>query len=298
MNLSILYPLPQYKMYYHTKKEPKVKLSILFHNLCPSCLILIMFIVRISSVNTAPNSVDMNIDDMDAALRERGYPQLYLDNTAPSAKESLYNQPDLIFDGGQIAIYDEDMQELETYDLSNSGISPIGQIPDADLTVTLSFSRNKTSKNVLVTCSYNWKKIPTSRFQDVLAVSWDNTKYSMMSGGFYKVDKYDGINSGGKYVSGQVKSEARNYATGSNCGVSWYADLKGYTGFSAKALYGHGEFWLVPKSTNVGKSTFYWHYVHSKVSLGLSVTIPAVGSFSVSGAGSYDEMGNQKSYIY
>lgn len=275
-----------------------MKLSILFRNLCTSCLILAMFIVLIPSVNAAPNSVDVNIDDMDAALRERGYPQLYLDNTAPSAKESLYNQPDLIFDGGQIAIYDEDMHELETYDLSNSGISPMGQIPDADLTVTLSFSRNATSKNVLVTCSYNWKKIPISRFQDALAVSWDNTKYSMVSGGFYKVDKYDGITSDGKYVSGQVNSEARNYAKSSACGVSWYADLKGYTGFSAKALYGHGEFWLAPEYTNVGKSTFHWHYVHSKVNLSLSINIPHVGSFSVSGAGSYDEMGNQKSYTY
>ena len=275
-----------------------MKPSILFRNLCTSCLILAMFIVLIPSANAAPNSVDVNIDDMDAALRERGYPQLYLDNTAPSTKESLYNQPNLIFDGGQIAIYDEDTQELEIYDLSNSGISPMGQIPDADLTVTLSFSRNKTSENVLVTCSYNWKKIPTARFQDILAVSWDDTKYSMMSGGFYKVDKYDGINSGGQHVTGQVKSEARNYANGSPCGVSWYADLKGYTGFSTTALYGHGEFWLVPKSTNVGKSTFYWHYVHSKVNLNLTVSIPVFGSFSVSGAGSYDEMGNQKSYTY
>ena len=81
--------------------------------------------------------------------------------------------------------------------------------------------------------------------------------------------------------------------------MTWYADLRGYDVlYVADALYGHGEFTLEKKTSSTGSSKMYGHYVHPTASFGASIAIPKFGSFSVSGGGSSDERGNQKTFSY
>ena len=153
---------------------------------------------------------------------------------------------------------------------------------------------------IKVTYNYNWTNLPFFRWQDPVSVSWDNSKFEMADNSFSKVDKYDGYvtdsagNIYGPYIN-QIHSSESGYASASNAGVTWYADLKGYVGVNPTKLYGYGTFKLNPKSsTSSGSSTLYGHYVHPTTSASLSVNIASYGSFSVSGGSGYDERGNQR----
>ena len=147
--------------------------------------------------------------------------------------------------------------------------------------------------------------MPFFRWQDPIAVSWDDSLFEMKDDSFYKIDKYDGyyINTSGaptgETFTGAIKSEEYGYGSGYSSGVTWYADLRGYDIlYVADALYGHGEFTLEKKTSATGSSKIYGHYVHPTASTGASISIPKFGSFSVSCGGGYDERGNQKTFNY
>ena len=106
---------------------------------------------------------DVSEETMDAALRDRGYPQIYLDCISLSAKESLFEKTDLTFGGATVTCYDAETGSFVEYDIPASGIMPRGQIPVADLTLTFGISRYATSGNVLVNYSYDWNNIPVHR---------------------------------------------------------------------------------------------------------------------------------------
>ena len=245
-------------------------------------------------------AAEPEMERIENALLQQGYPQVYLDNISETVKESLFQKPDLEFAGATVATYCEATGEITCYDISEDGIMPYGQIPSSDLTLTWAIGRYSNG-NVLVSYSYTWNNPPVFRFQDPIGVSWDSSCFEMKDDSFYKVDKLKGFPNYGEGGLGPIEtvtnSEAHSYANGSPSGVTWYADLPLNGAYLVDSLCGHGEFELIPKKTNFS-TVFYGHYVHNKLSVGLSMSVPGFGSFSVSGGGSYDELGNQRTYTY
>ena len=265
---------------------------------------IVLALVIVLSLSVPVFAVE-DSEDIDAVLRSRGYPQVMLDKMPPIAKESLYEEDYLEFDGGIITTYNEESGQFVDYDISADGVMPIGQIPTADLSLVWYASKNKyNNKEIIVKYSYEWVKLPIFRWQDPIAVSWDDSLFEMKDDSFYKVDLYDGHytqngNPTGETFTGAVKSEEYGYAAGYSSGVTWYADLRGYTeSYVVDKLYGHGEFFLEKKTSETGTSKVYGHYVHPTASTGVNIYIPKFGNFSVSGGGSYDERGNQITFSY
>ncbi|HKM01016.1 MAG TPA: hypothetical protein VJ083_03075 [Sedimentibacter sp.] len=202
-----------------------------------------------------------------SSLLDRGYPEVFLDHTSYSAIKSIYEKPYLEFEGANIVLYNEETGAFTDYEIQANGIMPQGQIPTADLSLTWSVSKNSTGSEYFVMYSYEWLNLPFWRWQDPIGVSWDSTKFEMKDDTFYKVDMYDGFYSTDPEYEefyGAIKSEEYGYAKGFNSGVTWYADLVGYLGITAIALYGHGEFTLTKLATTSGSTTLYGHYVSSE----------------------------------
>lgn len=252
---------------------------------------------------------ETNERSMDAELLLRGYPQVYLDFLSLSAKKSLYEKKDLVFAGAVISSYDEETGTFVDMDIPADGIIPRGQIPASDLSLAWGLSQYSTSGNVLVTYSYEWLNFPINRYQDEIAISWDDQLFYMVSGSFYKVDKFIGrplIDHGSStrppaYGSPEtvIHSEERGYANASPSGVAWYADLPGYFyEHQMESIYGHGEFLLEPRVSS-GRTVFYGHYVHALSQGSISIGIPKYGfSFTVSSNGRYDERGTDRSFTF
>lgn len=235
-------------------------------------------------------------NEMDEVLLQRGYPQIYLEHLAQSAKKSLYDKPDVVFAGATISTYDAETGQFTDYDISADGIALCGQIPDSDLSLTWGIAQSTTSENVFVSYSYQWHSTAAHPGQDPIGVSWDDECFKMIDNSFYKVDYYYPNLGVGQ---SEILSEARNYATASDAGVTWYATQPALWQNSAMN-FGHGEFWLKPQKKGTFSTIFYGRYVHKKGSLGsISLVIPQYGfGFSVSGNADYDELGNQRTFTY
>lgn len=254
---------------------------------------------------------ETDVFNLDAALMEKGYPQIVLDTMDEDTKLDIYNEGDIAFCGAVISYYDETNGTYSEIDVNEDGtyIAPRGQISTSDLSLSFTYSRVPATRNtklsyIKVTYSYDWLHLPFFRWQDPTSVSWDNSKFKMMDNSFSKIDKYDGYVVGpngelyGPYTD-QTHSSENGYANASNAGVSWYSDLKGYAGVQPTKLYGSGSFKLAPVSTTYsGSTTLYGHYVHPKADLGISVNVSSYGSFSISGGSNYDERGNQKTITW
>ena len=251
-------------------------------------LSVILTLAMAMTLSIPISASDISEKAMDAELRDRGYPQTYLDCISLSSKESLYGKKDVTFAGATVICYDEDTGIFTDYNIPSDGIMPAGQIPVSDLTLVFGISRYSTSGNVLVNYSYDWNDIPICRFQDTLSVSWDEDVFRMIDNSFHRYDMY--------VAHGQtiVFTEDSGYAQGSPCGVSWYAHLNDN---SVDKLYGYGEFLLEPLAPSGTRTVLYGHYVHPTVEVSMSVNIASFGSFSVSSGGQpYDERGNQRTY--
>lgn len=257
-----------------------------------------------SNPSLQASAVTVTEEEINSDLLARGYPQLYLENTSFSAKKSLYEKPDLVFESAILTIYDEETGEFVDYEISENAIMPHGQIPTSSLALTWAITRDqKLGKDITVVYSYDWTKLPFFRWQDPIAVSWDDGKFEMKDNSFYKVDMYDGAYAADDgtlydYFFNRIKSEENGYAKGFSSGVTWYADLVGQWPFVLTRLHGHGEFVLTRKVDTSGTSTIYGHYVHPTINIGVSINVEDYGSFSVSGGGSYDERGNQQTFSY
>lgn len=187
-------------------------------------------------------------------------------------------------------------------------IQPYGQISTSDLSLWFVYSITTKNGNeldfILVSFYYEWLNMPVARLQDPIAVSWGDELLRLEDNSFNKIDKYSGyyfdLTQNLITITDAIQSEEDGYANASPAGVSWYADLKGNIGLTVTELYGYGSFHLVPAhGTTVYTGTYttlYAHYVHPTFSLGASIDIPRVGSFSVSGGGAYDERGTQLTF--
>lgn len=243
---------------------------------------------------------------IDSELASRGYPEIVLGTMDYDAKLDLYDE-DVGFMGAVVTYYDEEAGTFVDISVNEDGsyIAPRGQISTSDLSLNFTYSRSPEEKGTVldyikVTYNYNWNNLPAFRWQDPISVSWDGDAFEMVDDSFSKVDKYDGyiIDLDGSLLgpyTNQIHSYEDGYASGSSVGVTWYADLKGYTGFTITDLYGYGTFDLAPKNTTTsGSTTLYGYYVHQKAELGLGIDITDYGTFSVTGGSSYDERGNQR----
>lgn len=210
--------------------------------------------------------------DIDAVLLERGYPKIVIDTMDSGAKEDLYYNPDLTFSSAYI------MFPGESQFIAGDGILPVIENPISDVIISWVNSAKKENSGskkeklcyIDVKFSYHWTKIPFSRWQDPIIISWDKNRFYMMDDSFYKVDKYDGyiatVTGIKKTFKNQITSLEPGYANGSPFGVKWYADLKGYDGITRiTSLHGYGSFQLIPieKDTDVQEdSPIYAQYIH------------------------------------
>lgn len=246
------------------------------------------------STNTDTISVDVIEEEIDAALKERGYPQDILDCMAPSAKESLYNKPDVVYSSGSVHRYN--MNDSDGT-LSPTSIAPYGQIPVSDLILVWSAGINSDG-DVLLQYSYVWEELPFNRYQDPISVSWDGEIFRHKTNSFYKEDSY------GVYDPATGKTIRKSYgehgyAKGNDNGVTWYAALEDVAQNGViSELYGYGEMLLELKTTDHGSTVFYGHYVHNLTTYAISINIATYGSIEVSGGSSYDERGNQHTFRY
>lgn len=244
--------------------------------------------------------------DYDKELMDRGYPQIILDTLDDGMKCDIYNA-NVWFAGGTIVSYEEESGNHTEINVSRDGsyILPRNQIQSEDLTLSILETYLKYGDNSLANFTiwyhYTWNEIPFFRWQDPIAVTWDSSIFRMKDDSFYKVDKYDYevLDYEGMVVesgTGLIHSSDTSYANASDSGVTWYADLKGYSANEGvTGLYGYAKFVLEPVNTTYsGSSTLYGRYVHSKISTGIGITISPVGAISVTGGTSYDELGNQR----
>ncbi|MBQ8519453.1 MAG: hypothetical protein IJ455_07640 [Agathobacter sp.] len=259
------------------------------------CIILTIVMTLLSPLSIFASETLSN----DEILLQRGYPQIVIDTLDNSQKEYLIAE-NSVFMGAVIAYLSEDGAST-TININEDGsyIMPRGgQISIADLTLSLTYSRDQsysTLKYIDVTASYNWINLPSERLEDCLTVTWDDTKFKRELNSFRKVDKYNAYwtDPNGNIISyvDQITSDEAGYATQTDCGVSWYADLQLGLGMYVTDLYGYATFRLLPlESTYAGTSEMYFHYVHDEsLSSSLTVNIKDKGSISISSNGSFSE---------
>lgn len=229
------------------------------------------------SINTFA-SEDTTID-YDTALEQRGYPQIVLETLDISLKEELYYE-NVDFAGAIINYYDEENGIFSDITIKEDGtyMNQKEQISSSDLSLANIYAKYKDSSGQLnyikVIYNYKWINLPLFRWQDSIAVSWDNNLFEMSANSFKKYDKYNGYDADGNFYQGQIHSSGTDFANASNSGVSWYADLKGYIGLRASNLYGYATFNLVPKyNTYSGSLTLYSHYIHQTVQGNIGITV-------------------------
>ena len=105
--------------------------------------------------------------NLDAALMEKGYPQIVLDTMDEDTKMDIYNEGDIAFCGAVITYYDENSGTYSEIDVNEDGtyIAPRGQISTSDLSLSFTYSRSPAAKNtklsyIKVTYNYNWLNLP------------------------------------------------------------------------------------------------------------------------------------------
>lgn len=268
-------------------------------------LSLILAVLLLFTIASPCLAAEATVDEIDAALIERGYPASVLDNLDPVQKQDIYNDEDLIYLDSFSLSYSESSTNTD-----NSTIQPYGQISTSDLELWFVLSMTTDADNLLNELSvhfyYEWLNMPIFRFQDPIAVSWDSNKFRLLDDSFEKTDMFSGYfldplnNYNIIQINDYVQSNEEGYASASPSGVSWYADLASPVGITVTELYGYGKFTLVAAhdtTVSLGTtSTLYAHYVHPTVSIGASIDVPSFGSFSVSGGGAYDERGTQRTF--
>ena len=270
-----------------------------------TCFILTLVLILNASLMTSAESAP-DTTTTEEILLQRGFPQIVIDTMDVDAKADIVTS-DETFGGATISYYNEEEGSFTNLQIAEDGsyIMPRNQISTSSLTLNFTFSKSKSSTGKLnyikIIFNYDWEKLPVNRYQDPIGISWDNSKFEMMDNSFYKYDKYDGYKTDRTekktYYTNKVHSYEKGYAQATSSGVKWYADLKGYTDEIVEtALYGYASFKLEPKSTTYnGSSKLYGHYVHRKSVTSVSLSIPKYGaSFSVTGSGSYDERGIQR----
>ena len=244
----------------------------------------IEFLLSMSSFNSFASQ------SLDEQLIANGFPEALVQEMLEEQKESLVEQ-ECVYVSTKVSDYDEEGNLISVKTFEND-ITPYGQIKSSSLTLTIIAALNYEN-NIVITANYKWKVLPVNRWQDPIGIRWDDNVFKYKSGSFKKVDKCTAkIN--GKDTTLTFSNENR-YADMGYGYVTWYADLAGH-GVSPTSLFGYGEFHLVRKEPNKKIPTqVFMHYVHAKLSTGLSLSYSGAG-FSVSGGSSYDEAGTDLSF--
>ena len=205
---------------------------------------------------------------IDIALWSRGFPQKYLGAMPFTAKESLYNHSNLIFQDGYTVTRDGKSTRTAIHNITEDGGVSDPSVFSSDLVLSINVSPIDASENLLVTCTYRWNTLPVCRVEDPIIVSWAPDSFYLVEDTFRKVDKYDSENS-----TGNINSDEPGYAVASPTGVSWYADLVETP--DATALYGYAEFILAPDSNRCAdmstSEALYGSYIHALIPANLNV---------------------------
>lgn len=132
--------------------------------------------------------------------------------------------------------------------------------------------------------------MPLNRFSNPIGLSWDKDLFYAKDESFSKVNYFTYLSDLPDNNFG-IHSEQHGYMDGGASGVTWFADLRGhYTYDQTTGLFGYGFISLVPRTAH-GQSQLFAHYVHAKLSIGITMAVPSFSSFSVSGGSLNDEMG-------
>ena len=107
---------------------------------------------------------------LDAALTEKGYPQIVLDTLSKSAKADIDSEEGSIFNGAVISYFDKAGALLADVAVSKEGdyTIPSEQISSAGLILSLICSRipsvqETVPDQIKITCSYEWLSPPQTR---------------------------------------------------------------------------------------------------------------------------------------
>lgn len=251
---------------------------------------VVTIIVACSLVVPAFANQTVNMDHVNEVLLERNYPQHVLDRLSDETKIGLYSNSALSYMSSTCLNYDE---ETGTYsDVSNP--QQRGHIGDDELELTFIYSAAYEDENeealdyIQVTFVYDWLNVPAFRWQDPVAVSWDDEYFRMIPGSFSKADYYYNT----IYDCWYTYATSNSPSDLNDAGVSWYANLAEIV--MCNRLTGSAEFQIEPVPekqplTSVN-SIIYGKYIHPKVSIGCSVVVSKYGTFDVSVDGNYDEM--------
>lgn len=258
--------------------------------------IAIAIILAFAAMCSPKSEATQNEANVNTILRERNYPQSYLDLLSLEEKEALIPKRNYVFEKAVVSGFVGDELVWE-YEISENGTMPSGQIPSADLTLVFAISKNKYNDKINVRYGYDWRKIPFYRNQDPISVSWDDEKFKMEPYTFRQIDQYRYYDELLKKEVTKTYAEEPGYTRASPAGVTWHAKLYPLH-LSVTALHGYGEFDLVPKVSGRFSTEFYGQYIHTTTKSEVSVEILGFGLITASGSDPYDERGTQTSYDY
>lgn len=255
-------------------------------------LIFIVFSMIIVPFQSSAMAETLNSEtNYDTYLLENGYPEFLIEEMSENEKKDLFEMG-AILESCKSTFYDENGNSVMERVVSDADedykVIQRGQIKDTSLKLTWTISL-LSNGNRHVRYSYKWLVLPVNRWQDPMGISWNDSYFDYVSGSFYKQDQYEYLYDG--TIRPATHSTAKNFANGSDYGITWYADLKGHSStIPVMSLFGSGSVILKPKKT--GTSNIFGKYVHRKISTSISLNIKGYGSFGISGGSGYDEMGN------
>lgn len=161
-----------------------------------------------------------------------------------------------------------------------------GQIPDEDIVLIITSEIAKVEDNeikeIKVRVYYEWQRIPLFKFQDPIAIDWDNEKFTYKPGSFYSEDRYS-TNS----LEGALHVSRQNYYAKNENTLCWYADLREFISSDfvghITGLYGFGEIILEPNEgyQYYGKSNVGVTYIHRTLTINAGISLGATVGFEI-----------------
>lgn len=235
-------------------------------------------------------------DTIDSNLISRGIPAYVVERMSDDTKELIYADQALIYGGSSCLNYDEETGEYHAV----GAISPHGNIDDDDLQLTFTtlYSTNPFTgelTSIRIAFDYEWLNTPNNRWDDPIAISWDDTSLRMDPGTFYRADYIDYRDPFTGVSESELVSSSIAPAKSFNAGVYWFAELSTVSSYYiTESLHGHGTFTLEPSSFDGIEelnTIIYGYYIHKLADVSLSINIPQFGALNVSGGNNnYDEM--------
>ena len=165
-----------------------------------------------------------------------------------------------------------------------------GTIDNSDLELIM--THYNYSNYISVHLNYKWlnEGEPFYRFQDPIAVTWDNDYFRYITGTFQRYDNAK------EYTGTIIRRSGTTLSELDNEGLGWHADLIGPTG-AYQSNYGYGKFQLEKKAASAN-TELYYKYAHIKQPGTFTINILGYGSVSFSGGSNYDTQANNYYLCY